>query len=373
MELATKILHFFPNEKFTRDYILFVNRNFDVNMHYFLIYGSFHDQYEMVNADNVTYEFRSNKTKVFKIIDEFDNFILHSMFLSNKYLLKIKKNSKANVIPVFWGGDLYDRIKYIKKGENKFNLKLILSEHIRKLFYEKIKYVGTLTPQDYDFYLNSYKSKAKNLLVSYTAEYFNTDIIKELIAKSDIRKERKSNELKVLVGHCASREINHINSINLIKRQTINCKVFVPLSYGDKAYSNEVIRYGKQVLSNKFVPIQGFMSFEEYSDFLSDVDLFILDSDRQIGLGNIFHSLLFGTQLFLPENSKNFQFLKDYLGLKIFKISDFTRNTIENYENEQKTYRDYNRSKLLKYLSETQSIDAWNKLFEKFSSGDVNE
>ena len=69
----------------------------------------------------------------------------------------------------------------------------------------------------------------------------------------------------------------------------------MPLSYGDLKYQSQVIDIGKDLYKEHFHPITEYMDMIQYTQLLSTMDVLIMYTDRQIGLGNIYTSVLLNT------------------------------------------------------------------------------
>lgn len=116
----------------------------------------------------------------------------------------------------------------------------------------------------------------------------------------------------ILLGNSAAHENNHIEIIDAIKNQLdlSEIKVIVPLSYGDNKYRDEVIRYGKKVLGENFVPLIDFMPYDQYIQTLSSCGFVMMNHLRQQALGNICISILLGAKIFLHPINPLYNWLK---------------------------------------------------------------
>ena len=89
----------------------------------------------------------------------------------------------------------------------------------------------------------------------------------------------------------------------LSKFRNQNIKVYVPLSYGDKEYVHRVIKSGRDLLGEKFVPMTDYMDVDEYYKHLSQIDIALFGMKRQQALGNIMALLYMGKKVYLREHS----------------------------------------------------------------------
>lgn len=109
----------------------------------------------------------------------------------------------------------------------------------------------------------------------------------------------------VLLGNSATPENNHIEAIELIA-SCVNLdgrKVVVPLSYGEAWYRDEVIKFGRRLLGDRFVPLIKFMEKQAYSDVVRSCGYLVMNHLRQQALGNIVMGMASGSRIYM--NSAN--------------------------------------------------------------------
>lgn len=108
----------------------------------------------------------------------------------------------------------------------------------------------------------------------------------------------------ILVGNSAAPTNNHVEVFNLLKNNDLSGReVIVPLSYGNVAYREVILRLGKKILGSKFQPIVDFLPLVEYNKLISTCSCAVMNNYRQQALGNIGSVLYKGAKLFL--NNKN--------------------------------------------------------------------
>lgn len=109
----------------------------------------------------------------------------------------------------------------------------------------------------------------------------------------------------ILVGNSAAMENNHVEVFDFIKNN-INFsdkKIIVPLSYGDSRYAKYIIKMGYALFGSAFIPLQDFMSKDEYIELLQSCGYVFMNHLRQQALGNINIMLSKGAKIFLnPSN-----------------------------------------------------------------------
>ena len=108
-----------------------------------------------------------------------------------------------------------------------------------------------------------------------------------------------------LVGNSATPTNNHYEIFDSIRGRIdlSHRKVIVPLSYGDPAYRDKILRLGRTMLGDAFTPLVDFMPPDQYIKILSSCGFVLMNHLRQQALGNICISTLMGAKVFLhPRN-----------------------------------------------------------------------
>lgn len=320
------IIHIFPKEKFTVPFINFINNNFSLKEHIFLIFGEYNgfNEFEICNKENVKYF--DNYCKIKNIINKGDLIIFHSMFLPDNVLKKLflRKKILRKSVWIIWGGDLYKYREYNPKG-----IKQKLMNNIRKKVIKEFGYIGTLVKKDFQIAKEIFQVKGKPL----KAIYINPIKI-ETLEKVQINLN-KNNVINIQIGNSADTSNNHNEIIDILSKfKDKNIKVFIPLSYPKHENIEKVIKFGKEKLGNKFVPIVNFMSPEEYTKYLSIIDIAIFNNNRQQALGNIFALAYLKCKIYIRNDTSMWQqFNED--GYKFDTIEN-----LRNYDYEQFIFKD---------------------------------
>ncbi len=208
------------------------------------------------------------------------------------------------------------------------------------------------------------KLRFKDNVHIFSAPYFFSR--NELNYYDNIIADRKSteNHCNIMIGHSAYPFLNHKKMLNkLTEFKHENMTIYLPLSYGIKAYASEVGEYAKSLFGDKVVIIDSYMNFDEYAEFLSTIDIAIFDNKRQTALSNIFILLYFNASLFF--NSKGY--MAAAMGLE--GIDYGYSDKINEYPFEQLCEKNLsnqcakNLSSL--YLSYSTKLRMWNKMFEQ--------
>jgi dTDP-N-acetylfucosamine:lipid II N-acetylfucosaminyltransferase len=140
----------------------------------------------------------------------------------------------------------------------------------------------------------------------------------------------------ILVGNSADPSNNHLDIF--LKLSQINLgskKVYVPLSYGgSKDYKEFIIRKGKELLGENFVPLIDFMTLQEYNKILLSCGVVVFNHIRQQGVGNIVIMGYFGARIFVNSKSPVYKSFKDY-GIKIFDFKSLKATDLVPLNNKE--------------------------------------
>jgi hypothetical protein len=125
----------------------------------------------------------------------------------------------------------------------------------------------------------------------------------------------------ILVGNSASLTNNHVEAfLQLAKHDLSGRKVVVPLSYGDPAYREVILKYGSKILGEHFDPVINFMPLAEYNKRISRCSVVVMNHRRQQALGNIGTLVYKGAKLFLDERNVVYKFMQRR-GAHVFSTS----------------------------------------------------
>ena len=353
-----KFLHIMHNDKFIAPYIEFINKNFKSKEHFFLIIGGFPKseilwkEYE----NNFYYEKIIPKNKILKIWELLKFFIFLNKFCKNSnkiyfhglfgkdkilFLFIFRKYLKKSYWGI-WGGDLYS-YKNRKKG------------FLRKIYYKIEDYVkgnfyGYIThiKKDYELAQKWYVAQGKY----YDCFMYPSNLYRDF----DI-KEVNKKYIAIQVGNSADYSNNHFEIFEKLKKFK-NIRIYCPLSYGDKIYADKVIKKGKEIFGEKFIPITKFLEYSKYLEFLSQIDIAIFAHNRQQAVGNITSLLGMKKTVYLKERVTTYSMLKE-LGVKVKLF-----NTLDSLERFEDDILEKNKEIIRESFSEKRLIEDWKKIFE---------
>jgi len=339
------ILHLFPAEKFTTDYINRIIRLFGFEDHSFIIYGDMNPEYRLNEIDDkakviFTKTIASMGKKFENEANMCSKIVCHSLFLKmiDLYLLNtyLKKHSVKFVWGI-WGKDLYEDYEKSRSLKAMLLIKPVVKEAIRRSIIKKTD--TFITTGDYEILKERYELKENAIALGAQYSYNLLNFI-----ENDVHEK-----IRVMVGHSATATCRHRETLEMLSKYAGKVEVFCPLSYpNDQDYINSVIEIGKRLFGDDFYPMTDFMRYEEYVEFLNTVDIGVFNNSRQQGMGNITNLL--------------------YLGKKVYLSSD---NTIGKSYHAPEYYifntDEIDRADFLSPLSELESKNNQEKIRYKFS------
>lgn len=268
---------------------------------------------------------------------QIDTIILHG--LNPRYCKALPVLSAGHTRRIFWifhGFELYYALgeKGLWQGvdnESFFSIESWISPtrynyFLRKLmgktlYYDSIvkslpwiDYFCFWLKEDYDLLLSHFPTNIRFRQFQYKARYRN-----EEHGTDPIDFDKDSNTIRI--NHSASKTGNHDTVMRLIAQidhENVLRKE-VPLSYGSPFIRKNVIKMGRKLFGEQFVPLLDYISFDDYLHSLSKVGVALFGHRRQEATGNISLLLKLGAKVFLRESNPLLPFYRRR-GYHIFSI-----------------------------------------------------
>lgn len=360
-----RILHIFTdtNYSISEDFIQFINKQFSKEEHTFLYLNKNNKLPNSIskhpNVVSIDISSNINFSKFTKILNSHDKFLLHGLFYRLNLLMwfLLRPRYFKKIVWVAWGGDLYK-----SKKTNKKLLKNMVVNIVKNAFRKRIRYFVGIFPPDIEYYKSEFNSNSKTSYASYAGNLNNAFYEKDLDLITLENKRENKKTINIQVGHSATPILNHLDVLrDLEKYKEENIRIFLPLSYGDKHYGDKVEEKSIQIFGNKAISMRKMMSKEKYMNFLSEMDIIIFNTHRQIGLGNITPLLYTKKKLYMPEDSVMYNFyrtqgieINDYYKIKNIDFSEFINSVNMDTAEEYVINNELNKSK---------KIEMWSKVF----------
>ena len=346
------VLHIFPNEKFTEQYIMKVNQLFPEG-HMFFVYGP--DRLNIserikLNKNVYVGDLNDKNKNLIELSKRSNRIILHSIPSSGSQLLCIWNlfgHHKCMIWSV-WGADLYNEYQNNRQLKCIFRNNGLIKEIIRTRIINNL--YGVVTLCDYEELKKRYTFHGKVFPAKYS---FDLPIL--------VQHHNKSGKLNVMVGHSATKSCRHEDCFEYLIKYKNKVNVYCPLSYGiDHDYGERIKNVGYQIFGENFHPLESYLDYSDYMVFLNSIDIAIFNNNRQQGMGNITALLYLGKKVFLSHENTILNYYKK-MGCYIYDVDDINSDGIftETFENEAKT----NRTIVQHECSDECFYEQWNRAF----------
>lgn len=254
--------------------------------------------YDKISQYSNTYYVERDKKRDPSIINECAErgnwIIVHSM-PSIQDCLKIKDKYCSKIIWRTWGHDV--TYTYYKGQFIKNTLKHIV-EYFWKRKVRKFYAIGIANIVD-QVDIRKQFGNVRCYRLPYAQKRDENKILS--LKKACTKKNRDT--LNILLGHSGYCNDNHIEILKkLNKYKNKKIKIFLIFSYGNEEYMKIVKEYIEEFWADKVIVISEFMKYEDYVEFLSNIDIAILDGEKSYALGNISLLLYFSKKLFVNRN-----------------------------------------------------------------------
>ena len=226
------------------------------------------------------------------------SYVISHDFPSKKIVFGIRRRYRNRIVYRYWGGR-----RYMLSAKQKNILRRIYANIYNSLYkrafryiYDGLALIGISNLVD-EIDLAPFIRRTPLMMMPYPDEK-EYEMVQE--TKNKIR---KSGPLRVLVGHKSTSLENHIYYLELLRKYPSDkLEIYVPLSYGDKKYRDEIVTYVSRNNLSNVTLVTDFMSSCDYISFLSTIDIAIIECANSIALGNIKILLSLGKTVYLSRN-----------------------------------------------------------------------
>ena len=319
-----KTAFIFQYHNHSKGFVNFLNQNYaDRGYDKYLLMSSDNPNEPYEGINELRYRNSAEETNhIVEICKTHDVVYLVSSFFSPivKIRLSILYNSiLRKLVWIEWGYDLY-------KSDNpkiSIRVKSWFKNNVKKVFETKIPVFVAIHPADLPVYDEVIGGSAVKFSIPYAfapSTSYDNLYESDFISYSDILKAER--DIVIQVGNRADRPLNHLailDKLSVYKDYPI--KILIPLSYGNKDYASIVKKKAEDLFGSKAWCLMDYIAYTEYTKILDTVDILIIDSNRQIALGNIHPILYRKKKLFLSPKSPLYKY---YLSndIKVYSIDN---------------------------------------------------
>lgn len=337
-KLKNKIVHIIIMDKFIPPFIDFINEHFDESQHSFIILGKEKYKFGLTKEHNVIWI--NTPTKLLTLglnLHKAKKIIMHGLWSKIfNTILFVQPSVLKKTYWIMWGADLYeiDDLNWVDK-------------YIRK----KIGNVIGSMKGEYELAKKWYGIDAK---YHYSFVY-PTKILNDVQVSTD--NKNKTDTINIQIGNSADPTNNHFEILDKLEiYKDKNIKIYAPLSYGDKDYAKKVIKRGKEIFSDKFIALTDFMPLDEYTQFLSQINIAIFSHKRQQAVNNITNLLTLGKKVYMRSDISSWEFFRD-LNVYIYDVENIDLELLENEKQE------HNKKVVKEYFSEENLVKQFKKIW----------
>ncbi len=369
-------LHLMMDNIYSGRFIEFINEHFNKEQHFFIFINSGELKYiEQDKYDNIV---RIDRLAARVYFSECDKIFLHYLDYDKAWLVN-NYEEVHKFYWVLWGADLYSFLDIelytdvTKKFVMKKNIKGVIgfSDDSRKPNWQretamkKIPYILTNIKGDYELVKSNYNPNAKLIRFSYP----NPINFISLENRTNFNKEKSKYNFKekfkhvIFVGNSGFTTNNHIEIIYALK--DIKSKDFclvLPLAYGREDYIAKIIKEGKKIFGEQFIPITEYLKPTEYFCVLNQVDVAIMNHKRQQGMGTIKALLYLGKKLFMDNEVTSYSFFED-VEIKVYPVNSLKNLDLTGLVEFPKKFKEKNKRIIHKYFSEESVKKYMKKIF----------
>lgn len=299
------------------------------------------------------------------------------------YNLDYYKSLVVNLLPKrirkvwrFFGTEYYSLPKYqltCYSEKTKKALHINAAYHIRASFFQilrVLKYALQLkrTP------IAQFNKAIRNIdyFMSFDEGEYNHikndwKIFPKFMGITPLRKnERKSHvkSNKIIIGNSRAPENNHIDIIDLFERcsRKDNYTLIFPLSYGDtqRYYDHLIEKINNIKLCCEI--IDQFLPYDVYVEKIANAKAAIINTYRQMALGNIFLFLGNNVKLYMSDRNPSTIWLKN-LGFSILSVETNLKNDIDNNNFDLDHHLGENNRKIIDKLSDNENVKYFHRKF----------
>lgn len=317
-----------------------ISENIDAtNEHHFIVYGEqmtgqVIDKTKLKSNFVITNSLESDNEMINNWVEKSTTIYIH--FLTDAVINFLEKFNinKKKIVWFFWGADafsmpeIYRKLKHYRTDKIKALGGTLKSLFIKKKSAEiKLKFL-----QKIDFFAH-YSMDDFNLIKpllhrNASFKYFTYGVVESFI---DNTYSLQGNN--ILFGNSASRNNNHIYTIQKILPENLDINIICPLAYGaDAEYIKEVSLAGKKRFGQKFITFTDLIETKKYNkEVLGSCEFAILPHNRSQAWGNVMQLLWQGSKVFMFPSNNLYKFLKQK-GFQIFELNKSALLNVKSFK-----------------------------------------
>lgn len=368
-------LHIMGNTMYTSDTFAFINTCFDGSEHQFangVLEKSILEEMHGVDWKHASIPKIIRPKNLFSYIRALkrsDGIILHGAF-SAKHLLILSWFPKLlpKVNWVVWGGDIYRHNLPQKSFQDR------LAEKLRVKLAPQFGYITTLTDKDYPLAKEWYKVTGKWLKASYPVPLQHPGTMEKLRALGLQKHKTAADTVNLVLGNSATETNCHFEALQMLKKYADhNIKLYLPLNYGFKgyeAYADKVVKAAQEIFGEqKVIAIRERMDGDSYVDFLSQMDIAVMNNNRQQAMGNIAILIACGAKVYIRQDTTMWQGYQEK-GYHLESVSQIDEEDYASFIRYDEEIKNANMQCIADYVDIRHLKDKWETIFRSMKELD---
>lgn len=353
-----KVIHVVHRDKFTKGYINFMKTHMARYQHYFIVQAE--QEIDLIDQNNVFYVkgFENPISReLLTLMGQSDAVIFSGIFNSIYLLKQLPRKILKKTYLQFWGADFYS----YSEIRSPLHIRYHLHKFMRKRLYSRCAGHIFLIQGEDKKYEKIFGKFSKNFVVPMPVD----DLEERLHEICELRqKKRKKTKINIMIGNSATESNRHIEVLNWLTKFSDNeIMIYMPLSYGDPAYRDSLIRFSKEKYKAAAIPIVRYLNTSDYIKFLAGMDIGIFNCNRQQGMGNIELLLALGKKVYLRRETTMWQSYCSK-GYTIFDAAEISKLSYEQFIGFAKRDQEINENIYDATLTYQQYVQDWNNFFE---------
>ncbi|MBX3609224.1 MAG: TDP-N-acetylfucosamine:lipid II N-acetylfucosaminyltransferase [Hydrogenophaga sp.] len=309
-----RVLHLMLPDKFIAPFVDFVGRHFDVREHRFCLLSRPQQAFNL-RADQPLDWIGddSDEPRLLEAMFAAERIVIHGLWSERVVRLLYALPSLARKCRwAIWGGDLYDEACNGTRDEHE----RLMRRTVISQFAGAIGIHGDMDLARSMFGLGG----ERHICVLYP-----TNLAVPVIDSPPA----DDGQLGILIGNSATESNCHLEAFaRIAPHWREGMHIHCPLSYGDAAYRELVVRNGRGLFGEHFHAMTEFLPLAEYTRFLRGIDIAILHHNRQQALGNAVSLLSMGKQIYMRPNQSLHRHLSD-MGFVLHELHNFRAERLD--------------------------------------------
>jgi len=184
--------------------------------------------------------------------------------------------------------------------------------------------------------------------------------------RESLRKYIKDAGKIVLLGNSGYPTCNHLDALERLRslRKISDFNVLCPLSYGNQAYIDYVIKHGRALLGDNFTAMTEYIEKEAYFNVLGHVDIAVMYQNSMRAMSAISILLYFGKKVYLKKANTAYKFLKEN-GVSVFNIeTDFTDTPANIFSKLPSDDQERNKRIIIELFSDKRAVENISRMIK---------